>query len=323
MRLFNVLIAPEGENPIKDKFNKNEFTFVKDSVKINNKYIGDTLINQRLRIDKFIDTDAVTPITNVGSEEHTLYRYKTYDVVSGVDTDIVLNDKTLNPLLLKTKNPNNYGLAYITFDPKYMLVDYSVESYDKIISTFHRKDFYGCVVYFDKEKHANDVSSILSITAIDTTKTKKPVVNIEVTIDPDSDSSIVVSYYIRPDSDVENKSHKQKPNRFKLKLNPHKIPTAFVIVDGYDDNELGDVTASARLDEICISKQVVYVELGDHKIDDPEFIQYLQDIINESHYKSVTLADVYMPNAIIKKLGLINVFTYDSAKKICKCIRSS
>ena len=38
MRLFNVLIAPEGENPIKDKFNKNEFTFVKDSVKINNKH---------------------------------------------------------------------------------------------------------------------------------------------------------------------------------------------------------------------------------------------------------------------------------------------
>ena len=54
MRLFNVLIAPEGESSIKDKFNKNEFTFVKDSVKINNKYIGDTLINQRLRIDKFI-----------------------------------------------------------------------------------------------------------------------------------------------------------------------------------------------------------------------------------------------------------------------------
>ena len=323
MRLFNVLIAPEGENPIKDKFNKNEFTFVKDSVKINNKYIGDTLINQRLRIDKFIDTDAVTPITNVGSEEHTLYRYKTYDVVSGVDTDIVLNDKTLNPLLLKTKNPNNYGLAYITFDPKYMLVDYSVESYDKIISTFHRKDFYGCVVYFDKEKHANDVSSILSITAIDTTKTKKPVVNIEVTIDPDSDSSIVVSYYIKPDSDVENKSHKQKPNRFKLKLNPHKIPTAFVIVDSYDDNELGEETSSARLDEICISKQVQYVELGDYKIDDPEFIQYLQDIINDSHYKSVTLADVYMPNAIIKKLGLINVFAYDSSKKVVKCIRSS
>ena len=118
-------------------------------------------------------------------------------------------------------------------------------------------------------------------------------------------------------------SHRHKPNRFKLKLNPHKIPTAFVIVDGYDDNELGDVTASTRLDEICISKQVVYVELGDHKIDDPEFIQYLEDIINEGHYKSVTLADVYMPNAIIKKLGLINVFTYDSAKNICKCIRSS
>ena len=323
MRLFNVLIAPEGENPIKDKFNKNEFTFVKDSVKINNKYIGDTLINQRLRIDKFIDTDAVTPITNVGSEEHTLYSYKTYDVVSGVDTDVVLNDKTLNPLLLKTKNPNNYGLAYITFDPKYMLVDYSVESYDKIISTFHRRDFYGCVVYFDKKKHANDASSILSITAIDTTKTKKPVVNIEVTIDPDSDSSIVVSYYIKSDSDVENKSHKQKPNRFKLKLNPHKIPTAFVIVDSYDDNELGEETSSARLDEICISKQVQYVELGDYKIDDPEFIQYLQDIINDSHYKSVTLADVYMPNAIIKKLGLINVFAYDSSKKVVKCIRSS
>jgi len=323
MRLFNVLIAPEGENPIKDKFNKNEFTFVKDSVKINNKYIGDTLINQRLRIDKFIDTDDVTPITNVGSEEHTLYSYKTYDVVSGVDTDVVLNDKTLNPLLLKTKNPNNYGLAYITFDPKYMLVDYSVESYDKIISTFHRRDFYGCVVYFDKKKHANDASSILSITAIDTTKTKKPVVNIEVTIDPDSDSSIVVSYYIKPDSDIENKSHKQKPNRFKLKLNPHKIPTAFVIVDSYDDNELGEETSSARLDEICISKQVQYVELGDYKIDDPEFIQYLQDIINDSHYKSVTLADVYMPNAIIKKLGLINVFAYDSSKKVVKCIRSS
>lgn len=321
MKLFNVLIAPEGDSPIKDKFNKNEFTFVKDSVKINNKYIGDTFINQRLRIDKFIDTDAVTPITNIGSEEHTMYRYKVYDVVSGVDTDVVLNDKTLNPLLLKTKNPNNYGLAYITFDPRYKLVDYELESYDKIISTFHRKDFYGCAVYFDKEKHTKNVSSILTITAVDTTN--KSVVNIDVSIDPDSDSSIVVSYYVLPDSDVEPNVRKKKPNRFKLKLNPHKIPTAFVIVDNYDDNNLGVETASARLDEICISKQVQYVELGDYKIDDPEFIQYLQDIINDSHYKSVTLADVYMPNAIIKKLGLINVFAYDSSKKVVKCIRSS
>ena len=316
MRLFNVLISPEGESELKNSFNKSEFEFIKDEVKINNKYISNNIINQRLRIDKFIDTDSIEPIKRINNEEHTVYSFKTYDVVNDVNTDIVLNDKTLNPLLLKSTNPNTYEIMYITIDARYKMISYEIPvAYDKIISTYHKKDFYGCAVYFDRTRHSN-TNDILHLTAIDTTNNST--VSMVVSMDDDLDSSISISYY-----KVDVKTDKKKTNRFKLKLNPHKIPTAFIVIDDYNDNDRGEETASDRLDKICVSKQTEYVELGNHKIDDPEFIKYLQDVINENHYRSATFVDLYVPTVVIKKLGLINVFNYDSSKKICKCIRSS
>lgn len=315
MKLFNVLITPEGkDSSLKDKFMEADFEFIKDDIKFNNKFISNSLLNQRIRIDKFIDTDTVKPIVNVDKNEYTVYSYKTYNVLDDnkLLTDVVLNDKTLNPLILKTKRQHDYDVMYMTFDPSIKLLSYEVNSYDKIIATYHKKDFYGCCVYFDKNKHSADESSILNVKAMDETKDNS-IISIDISLDSDSD--ITVSYCTINDDKLRN----NKPNRFKMKLNSHKIPTSFVIVNNDDDN--GETVN--KLNSVVLSKNTEFIELGSNKITDPEFIKYLKEIISQKHYKSLTLVDLFIPNSLIRELGMINVFVYDTSKKTIKCIRSS
>lgn len=322
MRLFNVLISPEGESELKNSFNKTDFEFVNETGKFNNKFISNSLINQRLRIDRNINIDDSDMLNKFESHTYLMYGYKSYDVVNGVSADIVLNDKTLNPLLLQTTpTTTEYELMYINLDPRFKLISYEVEAYDKIIVTYHKKDFYGCALYFNRERHATAKTVLFTAIAMDTTKNNS-IVKICIDIDTESKNSIVVSYHtngINVTPEELKKIQEKKPLRFKLKLNPHKIPTALVVVNSYKDTS----TPAVHLDSVVSSKNVMYVELGDHSVNDPEFIQYLKDIIAEDRYKALTLVDVFMPNDVIKNLGVINVFAYDSSKKSVKCIRSA
>lgn len=322
MRLFNVLISPEGESELKNSFNKTDFEFVNETGKFNNKFISNSLINQRLRIDRNINIDDSDMLNKFESHTYLMYGYKSYDVVNGVSADIVLNDKTLNPLLLQTTpTTTEYELMYINLDPRFKLISYEVEAYDKIIVTYHKKDFYGCALYFNRERHATAKTVLFTAIAMDTTKNNS-IVKICIDIDTESKNSIVVSYHtngINFTPEELKKIQEKKPLRFKLKLNPHKIPTALVVVNSYKDTS----TPAVHLDSVVSSKNVMYVELGDHSVNDLEFIQYLKDIIAEDRYKALTLVDVFMPNDVIKNLGVINVFAYDSSKKSVKCIRSA
>lgn len=323
MRIFNVAVHPE--NGTNESLIKSDFKFTREGIKYNNKYLSNDILGQRLRIDKYIDTDSEDVLKSEAEDKLTLYSYKTYNVLENVTTDVVLNNRSLNPLLLKTKTANNYELMYITFDSAYKLLEYSTETQNKIISTYHKKDFYGCALYFDKEKHRSSGKPIISIKAIDTSK-NDTVVNLHFYIDSENDSAITMEYFIEKKvANVDNKKNPNKPIRFKLKLNPHKIPTELVIVDEYCRD--GDPDAHDICNDIDKIREnpnsTMYVEMGEYKIDDPEFIEFLKNTINEGHYKSVTLVDIYMPHDIIKALKLVYVFAYDSSKKIVKCIRSA
>lgn len=322
MRLFNVLISPEGESELKNSFNKTDFEFVNETGKFNNKFISNSLINQRIRLDRNISINDTDVLNKLESNTYLMYGYKSYDVIKGIDADIVLNDKTLNPLLLQTTTTTTeYELMYINLDPRFKLVSYEVQAYDKIIVTYHKKDFYGCALYFNRERHVTAKTVLFTAIAMDTTKNNS-IVKICIDIDTESRNSIVVSYHtngINFTPEELKKIQEKKPLRFKLKLNPHKIPTALVVVNSYKDTS----TPAIHLDSVVSSKNAMYVELGDFNIDDPEFVQYLKDVIAEDHYRALTLVDVFMPNDVIKNLGVINVFTYDSSKKSVKCIRSA
>jgi hypothetical protein len=238
MRLFNVLISPEGESELKNSFNKTDFEFVNETGKFNNKFISNSLINQRLRLDRNISINDADVLNKLESNTYLMYGYKSYDVVKGVDADIVLNDKTLNPLLLMTTSATTeYELMYINLDPRFKLVSYEVEAYDKIIVTYHKKDFYGCALYFNRERHATAKTVLFTAIAMDTTKNNS-IVKICIDIDTESKNSIVVSYHtngINFTPEELKKIQEKKPLRFKLKLNPHKIPTALVVVNSYKD----------------------------------------------------------------------------------------
>lgn len=313
MRLFNVNVMTEKPTESKISFNDSKFIFKSDEK--DNKYITNSLTGQRLRIDKYIDTNENSD--NILDEEYEyssvsgLYSFNSYKVLDSITTDVVLNDKTINPLLLKSKYKNSYELLYVTFDSNYKMIEYSIESYDRIISSYHKKDFYGCAIYFNRDMHnKNETTAVLKATLYNSDK--KCLIDVEINIDPDSTKELNINIINNKTDDV---AVNKKGIRFKLKLNPHKIPSALIFINTEIDID--------TVKKSIVSKNPQFIEVNKDKFNDSDFVNEIENIIAKNHYKSATLVDAFLPNEIIKKLKLTSVFSYDTEKETLKCVRSS
>lgn len=341
MRIFNLLIGDSNIENLLDTTNLDDkFDFGLNTDKYGNRFIENTFLRQKIRIDKNIqysdNIDTITPMSkdcvydssNNGSIK---YSYVTYDsFLPGEALKLVLNNKNMNPMFLKNRDPDGktYDMLYLTIENNFQLLDYTTDF--KIFQTFHKKnEFYGCAIYFDPTKttESDNYVPIVSLTIKD--KRTDAIIHINICntndeYDATNRSGLIITHN-SSDSDVNEETYQRRGlgNRFKLRLNPYVLATIGCVVDksNISEEEFNNILKKSKIK----NQTVIYLESD--KMNDEHYRETIVNLMKasftENKIRAITLFGVTLDSEIFKTLKMIYAFKYFPDKKMIRCIRSN
>lgn len=344
MRIFNLLIGDSSIENLLDTTNLDDkFDFGLNTDKYGNRFIENTFLRQKIRIDKNIEysdnMDTIVPMSkdyvyDSLNNKSIKYSYVTYDsFLPGEALKLVLNNKNMNPMILKNRDPDGktYDMLYLTIENNYQLLDYTTDF--KIFQTFHKKnEFYGCAIYFDPDRIKSDDNNIPIISLTIKDKRTDDIMHINVCniIDAMDEYDVVNRLGLiitdgSSESELNDNPYQRKGlgNRFKLRLNPYILATVGCVVDKNNiaEKEFNDILKKSKIK----NQTIVYLESD--KMNDEHYretiINLMKASFTDNKIRAITLFGVTLDSEIFKTLKMIYAFKYFPDKKMIRCIRSN
>lgn len=299
---FNVGIkAPQYNIETVEKFNTRFITFndIRQKIRVAD---SNTSIAPRTIID--------TPQKNADYNASVITMF---DAVNWANSNI-----NMNPCLYPATNGEDSVICYITLGNNYKLLNYTT-GYE-ILQTYHMNEKYnGCVIVVNKtqlEEICEKRYNLISLFVYD--KTQKRISKINCTIKYKSDSEEyeprIEGMPVPKDKYQTLKAlNKKYTNDMKFKISSKRLLTATYICDSSKYDEVKAMTEKI--------KNASIIAIPDC-LSDEEKKEIISQSLSEK-IRAFTLVGVRVPFSILKELRMIYVFSYDTEKKIIRCIKSN
>ena len=270
-------------------------------------------IRQRIRISRVIGKPSIDLLYKTANTA-------VYDI--GESKKWVNNVKSFNPILVPIKkkgekNPSD-NIVYLTvITDNYRLLHYT--SNQRILQTYHGQNYRGCAIILPGVLNEDVELIAMEVLELKTNLFKK------ITITMSKEGKISTSKKNADKSRLDILKEKYEANKDKSSLGFKIHPKHGEFLTGlYLCSAKYADTVKHHTRKLHKAQDRVFVVIQNQSVNDDEYIMNaLKDAINDSPYRSITVAGVSLKSKIAKKLRLLYVFTYDVKNNRITCKESS
>jgi hypothetical protein len=283
--------------------------------KYGSKFISNSLIHQRMRIDKSIDIGEDRKLVpGESTKDSEGLSIDVFDVDEGLKW--MNNPRNMNPLLIKSEEEDFHEIiVYLTISNRYSLSRFYTPH--RILQTYHLKyKFQGCAVVINR-KDLKENPEFINIKVFDNEEKKFKEIKI-------SESQVEIFDIKNPKVIANLKEQRNKFSHkyygFKVIARPGDLLTSTYFVDTEATPDITSISSQGKGTTIIQIDKTKYLKDKKYKND---CLTNLSKVIKTYKIRAVTVSGIKLDIKFIRESKLLYVFEYEPEKNLLICKKSN